>query len=203
MALSEKLVEIKSETDALIAYANNTTGEADTRLGDAVQTLVEGFGGGEAMETWTRLGDVSATADDNTNELIISGNFTQYKKFRVLFECQAAGTGNATISINNLVSSSYKISPYLNQVYNVYDAIIDFDEQMQAVRFRGFANGATWAQNRVFAEEWTVAEIVGGYQQILTQNPSVIAAWENLNSFKVWKYNTTYVKARFQLWGAK
>lgn len=51
MGLSENLVQIKSETDALIDFANAKTGAEDTTLGDAVKTLVDGFGhgGGEPM----------------------------------------------------------------------------------------------------------------------------------------------------------
>lgn len=46
MELDEKLVEIKSEADALISFANKTTGNDDERLGEAVRTLASGFGGG-------------------------------------------------------------------------------------------------------------------------------------------------------------
>ena len=53
MGLSENLVEananisqIKSEADALINFANAKTGAGDTNLGDAVKTLVDGFGQG-------------------------------------------------------------------------------------------------------------------------------------------------------------
>lgn len=46
MGLTEKLTDVKSQTDALIEYANETTGQADVRLGDAIQSLVDGFGQG-------------------------------------------------------------------------------------------------------------------------------------------------------------
>lgn len=46
MGLAEKLTEIKSETNALLGFANETTGEEDTRLGDAVKRLADGYGGG-------------------------------------------------------------------------------------------------------------------------------------------------------------
>ena len=46
MALSSKI-------QALINYANETTRAGDTRLGDAVKTLCEGYGGGEEKPKWT------------------------------------------------------------------------------------------------------------------------------------------------------
>lgn len=57
MGLTEKLTDIKSQTDALISYANETTGADDTRLGDAIQSLVDGFGqgGGSSFEQNSEL----------------------------------------------------------------------------------------------------------------------------------------------------
>lgn len=54
MGLSEKMSQIKSETDALIDFANAKTGAEDTTLGDAVKTLVDGFGqgGGSGSDDW-------------------------------------------------------------------------------------------------------------------------------------------------------
>lgn len=40
---------------ALLTYANETTGAGDTLLGDAVKTLVEGYGGGEPVDDWNYL----------------------------------------------------------------------------------------------------------------------------------------------------
>lgn len=50
MELSEKLTQIKSETESLLAYANEVTGEEDTTLGDALLTLASAYGtGGERL----------------------------------------------------------------------------------------------------------------------------------------------------------
>lgn len=51
--------------NALISYANETTGQSDTQLGTAVTHLVEGYGGGGSG------GDLSFTLDS-------SGNITEY-----------------------------------------------------------------------------------------------------------------------------
>lgn len=50
--LNENLVEIKSQTDALLAYANSQTGKDDPDLGEAIRSLVEGMGSGGSGETW-------------------------------------------------------------------------------------------------------------------------------------------------------
>lgn len=46
MSLTEKMTTIESETTALLSYANGVTGSSDTRLGDAVKTLADGYGKG-------------------------------------------------------------------------------------------------------------------------------------------------------------
>lgn len=46
MALKSTLESAKARLDALLTYANETTGESDTSIGDAIQTLCAGFGGG-------------------------------------------------------------------------------------------------------------------------------------------------------------
>lgn len=51
MGLTEKLTEIKSQTDALLAYANSQTGKDDPELGEAIRSLVEGMGSGGSDPT--------------------------------------------------------------------------------------------------------------------------------------------------------
>jgi hypothetical protein len=46
MALKSTLESAKARLDALLTYANETTGESDTSIGDAIQTLCAGYGGG-------------------------------------------------------------------------------------------------------------------------------------------------------------
>lgn len=67
MALIDKLENIQSQTEALLDYANGVTGGADERLGDAVKTLAEGFGGGGAellAETVLHAETTSGTAEE-------------------------------------------------------------------------------------------------------------------------------------------
>lgn len=61
MALKSTLDDIKDRLDALLTYANGVTGESDTSIGDAIQTLADGYGQGgsslpiqlELIGTWT------------------------------------------------------------------------------------------------------------------------------------------------------
>lgn len=46
MSLKSTLESTKARLDALLSYANETTGENDTSIGDAIQTLCAGYGGG-------------------------------------------------------------------------------------------------------------------------------------------------------------
>ncbi len=46
MALKSTLGDIKSRLTALLTYANGVTGESDTNICDAIQTLADGYGQG-------------------------------------------------------------------------------------------------------------------------------------------------------------
>lgn len=74
MSLEEKMLLIKDETDRLLQYANNTTGEADSTLGDAVKRLADGYGGGGGdtlrpvyTEEFTLNEDYTSTALTNVH----------------------------------------------------------------------------------------------------------------------------------------
>lgn len=45
--------EMSAKLAALLAYSNEVTGAGDTRMGDAIKTLCEGYGGGEPIEPGT------------------------------------------------------------------------------------------------------------------------------------------------------
>ncbi len=46
MTLKSTLDDIKSRLTALLTYANGVTGESDTSIGDAIETLADGYGQG-------------------------------------------------------------------------------------------------------------------------------------------------------------
>ena len=64
MALLDKMQAIQSQTEALLGYANGVTGAADTRLGDAVKTLADGY--------WQGGGLVQGTVVPETNTGVLN-----------------------------------------------------------------------------------------------------------------------------------
>lgn len=84
MGLSEKMVEvsnnlneIESQNNALLLFANQTTGESDTRLGEAVRRLASGYGGGgtEGVEVKILM-DKNIEVDNYTNTAITTLSIT-------------------------------------------------------------------------------------------------------------------------------
>lgn len=47
--LKQQLDSSADAMDALLAYANGTTGQADVNIGDAIKTLCDGYGGGTQL----------------------------------------------------------------------------------------------------------------------------------------------------------
>lgn len=61
MTYEERINSKANEIELLTAYANNTTGAADTNIGDAIKTLCDGYGqgsGGNILEFVDGIGDV-------------------------------------------------------------------------------------------------------------------------------------------------
>lgn len=86
MGLTEKLTEIKSETDALLNFANETTGQSDSRLGDAVLTLASGFGTGSGgMISGEISFDSSAYTSLPINGYTIDGLWNKRPKIFFMF----------------------------------------------------------------------------------------------------------------------
>ena len=83
MALKSTLESAKSRLDALLTFANETTGESDTSIGDAIQPLCAGYGGGgtlklELIGTWTGyLPTLDVNAEGATSDKISDSTDTQ------------------------------------------------------------------------------------------------------------------------------
>lgn len=67
MSLLDKLSQAKSTLDNLLAFANNKTGKGDTSIGDAIKTLVDGYGGGSGGTPF-EWGGMNATLVSEYNE---------------------------------------------------------------------------------------------------------------------------------------
>lgn len=65
------MATLKSQIESLIAYANETTGKSDTHLGDAVKSLVDGYGqGGGGLQVL----EGKVTTTELKNNIVIEHN---------------------------------------------------------------------------------------------------------------------------------
>ena len=67
MAIKQTLQESKDKLDALLAYANGTTGQADVSIGDAIKTLCDGYGGSAKDDTLKQLLEQTLDVWDDPN----------------------------------------------------------------------------------------------------------------------------------------
>lgn len=72
-------MSIRSKIQSLISAANSKTGESDTTLTDAVQTLVDGYGQGGGGGEWTT--DGIATNTQPSGDLVITSNYIDQSAF--------------------------------------------------------------------------------------------------------------------------
>lgn len=72
MAIKQTLEDTQNRLDALLTYANGTTGQADISIGDAIKTLCDGYGQGGGDGKIQVSGDIVFSA--NTDDPIITHN---------------------------------------------------------------------------------------------------------------------------------
>lgn len=73
MALKTTLESTKARLNALLTYANETTGADDTSIGDAIQTLCAGYGGGGY-----RIDDIADGSEPSGDIEITTTNIVHY-----------------------------------------------------------------------------------------------------------------------------
>jgi len=76
MALKTTLDDTKDRLDALLTYANSVTGAEDTSVGDAIETLANGYGQGGGL-TPPQWGNVE-TVDIGENSVTNGNNIESY-----------------------------------------------------------------------------------------------------------------------------
>lgn len=158
MALIDKLESIQGQTSALLDYANGVTGAGDTRLGDAIRTLADGYGGGcgiepyytETVEVTTDLTAggtqdirINRITDLNIPTLLVVRHLSDAPVDNAIYAAtwvtQYKGDNNPTVTntLNRLqsgaslgASSSYGIRHYQTNTYNKF----------QSIRFAGNAS---------------------------------------------------------------
>ncbi len=97
MALKTTLEDTKDRLDALLTYANGVTGESDTSIGDAIETLADGYGQGgsslpiELVGTWTGyLGEYTDTTTWEATDTGINIHNSPYIYFMITVSCDGS-----------------------------------------------------------------------------------------------------------------
>lgn len=110
MNYADRINSKANEIELLTAYANNTTGAADTNIGDAIKTLCDGYGqgsGGNIFEFVEGIGDVVPNAYlDNGNELAYSG-WSISKYYPAAYMDKLLANGDFTTSYCGVYDESF------------------------------------------------------------------------------------------------
>ena len=109
-------MSIRSKIQALIAAANTKTGESDTTLTDAVQTLVNGYGSGGGWSLPSSIsaidgGSFTVASDTALNSRILSHNLGERPKGFVVWTDNNGESGGSypvqTILYGLVINSEY------------------------------------------------------------------------------------------------
>ena len=79
MALKTTLEDTQDRLEALLTYANSVTGAEDTSVGDAIETLANGYGqggGGLTPPSWCNVETVAIGQNSVTNGATLKSYFT-------------------------------------------------------------------------------------------------------------------------------
>jgi len=95
MALKTTLEDTQDRLEALLTYANSVTGASDTSLGDAIETLANGYGSGgsslpiqlELVGTWTGYKPELLSGSSDTIATGIYADASTYNHFIVTVLC--------------------------------------------------------------------------------------------------------------------
>ena len=156
--------------------------------------MMAGMGESE-MGNWELLGSVHFTEDtEEGTTLGISGDFSAYKKFRVIASGIRATANQSNVAINGLTSSLYTISQAAKYKYSAMDVVIQMDNVIGAVTCEGYICGATWGQYDPFAGDLT------GYGRHANNNQTCLEAMKSVNSIEIYTYQAPWLagtKAEF------
>ena len=98
--LSERLSTVDENLTNLLDYANNTTGNADTDIGGAIRTLVDGFGSGGSNVTLLDYLTSELTGDliVETDKIISARITTQSNLTSLQIKCKGFGNADSFVS---------------------------------------------------------------------------------------------------------
>lgn len=119
-------MSIKSKIQSLISAANNETGESDTTLTDAVQTLVDGYGqggeGGSLPSVISKIdgGSFTLASDQQSSAYDIAHSLGIVPKgFAIWTEGEISGT----VAARHMVSAFLAVSDVTNRTDTNYSAM--------------------------------------------------------------------------------
>lgn len=108
MALKATLDDVKDRLDALLTYANGVTGESDTSIGDAIETLADGYGqGGDSEEIYKAFLDSSGTEELVCPLTTIRKSGGTYMYARVIRCPNLTSVGQSAFQNNTFVEELY------------------------------------------------------------------------------------------------
>lgn len=123
-------MSILSKIQALITAANNATGESDTTLTDAVQTLVDGYGqggeGGSLPSVISKIdgGSFTLASDTQASRYTISHNLGIVPKQILLWtEDATLRDSYDTLPERYIMWSSYMLLPWVHNATTSYGGV--------------------------------------------------------------------------------
>lgn len=107
MSIASVLQDTKARLDGLLEYANETTGQSDVSIGDAIKTLADGFGGGGNM--WEKIADITTTEEKN-QILVTLANPKAFKRLSFKVVCASATANDSNSSAYFVFTNSTNAS---------------------------------------------------------------------------------------------
>ena len=122
MALKTTLEDTQSRLDALLTYANSVTGADDVSVGDAIETLSNGYGQGgysaDEIAVWNIVGDIALTVGYVNDNAFYQNKITSvtadsvgrignnaFRNCRQLTSLKFTALGSVSASTNNQFTS--------------------------------------------------------------------------------------------------
>lgn len=176
-------MSIESKLQALLTASNNTTGETDSTLTDAIQSLVDGYGGGDEP---VLIKEITLASD--TDVIEIDGlNLSEH--FSVTISAAGANAGNG---IRVAYNGSNYVAGYaggwnsLGRPTNILFALSDNGKDIGwscLVRMSNFGFNGLTMPAATPVEPVTALSIKGGYDNKTFQAGTVIKVYTGMVGF--------------------
>lgn len=124
-------MSILSKLQSLLTAANTATGESDTTITEAMQTLIDGYGqGGEPSYSWQKIGEYTVT--ENIRTITINATEEMLSAIALRFNVQFTLTASDYIycALNNPSTSNRSFTSSVSTFNGFWrvDEIPNFDD---------------------------------------------------------------------------